>query len=952
MAAVSGAAAVALRRHNATAPAADGAPASPRRRPIQPLRQLSAVCIPGCVHLLMVVHGPKAGPPSACGRGRRGEAGGGSGPVPMRHRHLTTGLFAAEGGGSAAVDRAHSGGGFNAEGAEEVSSAVEQLLDSEGPETGAHTVVGAGEEPTAFTGTAAVACSALAWPPALPLLNPYKAAGGGGRHSDPRLSYERCAVAEVSAATSGGREEAADGLPLLLLLQLPQELAARLDALRCVLGGPMGRRDQEEDQEEEEALLDATLQLRGRGGKPDGARARVVDQDDHGFVSIRLVVPPAALRVAGALFLHVLPAAVAAAQPCAPLATVPLLALPADATAEVLALQGAALGSTALERLERLTAAAASGSGAATCGPLDSAAMQASACSAASHAVAASDVAPAIDGAASSFVASASAALHSTGLTSFMYDMACMFSLPYIPYGNTTCGENGDTVAVTAEPSIDPWVFEGLLRFLASYGMAACLLEARRSLDGAPVSPDGGSAWRCGVQPPESEAAATAAAHYDDLPCAATMPPGSGPQQAAGDTAQEKRVHASACPALPPPCPDPSTMAAPMSRGPPTPPLVTAAGPRAHRCSSSGGSCGSGALAISCSAWDESAAAAAAPPYAGLPPQSQSPASLSAPPQPPPAFRQAAAATLTAPSTARRWLSWLLLGFSPPALEAAFGAFLDGQCRHLDYMAAVIMALARVGSTTRTFRAYAAATSLAASAAEAAGSGSGDVNDAAAASTAASAGTAAGRASALRLQLLSQLIAFVPVAVMSAILIRRGIYSRRREAVLVLQGFLEAGCICVMLVPRPRANPYAAGPGAAGQGGSTLLPLPEAWGPACRQYGVHWIYYGARLAAVELAAMMLLARALDEGHAWWPALVFGTATTLVGLGVSAAMDLSARIRFLREDAAAPNGLHCRGRSSGQHQQRRKEGGCSAGSGDGSGHQGGDVGGEGGCVGGF
>ncbi|PNH04794.1 hypothetical protein TSOC_008977 [Tetrabaena socialis] len=309
---------------------------------------------------------------------------------------------------------------------------------------------------------------------------------GSGNASVHHTILQQAAAGDIDAAEQedrgaggvGGSTEApppqlSKGADEVLVL-LPAALLRGQGAVRCVVAGPTGR------QQGQEVHLVVTVDTAAGNLRPAEPRLGSGSGDDS-FHVLRLELPPAALRVAGALLLHLLPAstpppppqvparggaavsvvgrdeAAAAANDSSavspramagqPVASLPLLVLAPAAAAEVRQLYGDPLGGglhDALDGLLRAAAAAAAGGGA--CVRL---------------------LAGGGEGAAAA--ASAAAAIAASGLTGIVYDMGDLLQLPY------------DIARVTPPPPDD------LLSFLASRGMAACLRAGLHALRSAGV---------------------------------------------------------------------------------------------------------------------------------------------------------------------------------------------------------------------------------------------------------------------------------------------------------------------------------------------------------------------------------------------------------------------------------------------------------------------------------
>ncbi|PNH10101.1 hypothetical protein TSOC_003223, partial [Tetrabaena socialis] len=359
-------------------------------------RPASAVCVEGCVHLLLMARWVKWGGDSWGGAGGGGEVGGSS----AQHATLQqAGAEEATGVDCAALD-----------------VTLKRLLMAALP----HDI------PQRLHG-------AFVWPPAVPLA---------------------AAVGPVEQRAGAGR---ADGITRAPQQQLGTRGTEVLVLLPAALLEGQGA-----------VHLDVTVGAAAGGWQP-AAESR---PGGGGYLQLRLGLPPAALRDAGALLLHLLPPPAGAGGAPAegpdvltgqPFATLPLLVLPSAAAEEVLQLYGDPLGGGWVrDTLDGLlgTATTAAADGGACCELLAGGGMDAAA-------------------------ASAAADIAVSGLTSLSYDLGDLMQLPY-----------GGAGMAAAPP--DPVVVldRHLLSFLASHGMAACLRVGLQAL-------------RCvGVQLAEKEEAA------------------------------------------------------------------------------------------------------------------------------------------------------------------------------------------------------------------------------------------------------------------------------------------------------------------------------------------------------------------------------------------------------------------------------------------------------------
>ncbi|PNH09232.1 hypothetical protein TSOC_004164 [Tetrabaena socialis] len=380
------------------------------------------------------------------------------------------------------------------------------------------------------------------------------AANGGSSHG------------AASGAAASSRAACTAGKPLQPAAAAAAPVALVLRCLRCVVAASGGRPRQQE------VHLDAEVDT-VVGCGPDGGGA-----DGGGYVAVRLSLPPAALREAGALVLHLLPptsrkvvqpqqqapsqlqppeaskasAAAAAPSPPGPLATVPLLVLPADAAEEVVRLYGEALGRTTHVAMEQLLSGVA---GAAAPEVLAERAAAAARLRAVAAAAGLADLricrgSARLDAAE---VAAAAASIHASGLAGLSYGIGSLLQLPYEypkagaearsgePGSVRRSGRAGEPRGPEEEAGggggdVAAWVVASadLLRFFASRRLAACLREGLRALRAAGV--------RLSFQGEEMVAVAAAggggnaAILHRSLPAAAA---GSGTGATVGDAAGE-----------------------------------------------------------------------------------------------------------------------------------------------------------------------------------------------------------------------------------------------------------------------------------------------------------------------------------------------------------------------------------------------------------------------------
>ncbi|PNW88374.1 hypothetical protein CHLRE_01g026700v5 [Chlamydomonas reinhardtii] len=203
-----------------------------------PLRCLSAVCVEGCVQLLMVVHFVTAGAEEEEAGGPQGEgqaAEGGGSPLHRSVHHVrlqpeqlsvaatgTGQVPKAVAGTSAAVTAEGAAGDAERAMAAAAAAAVQQLLAQIGAEveqmsTAAGASAASASNCASIT-VASTAAPAFCWPPALPLLTTAPGDAPAG--------------AEVGGAPGEGDEA------VVVLLQLPAASGGGLRSVRCVLAGP------------------------------------------------------------------------------------------------------------------------------------------------------------------------------------------------------------------------------------------------------------------------------------------------------------------------------------------------------------------------------------------------------------------------------------------------------------------------------------------------------------------------------------------------------------------------------------------------------------------------------------------------------------------------------------------------------------------------------------------
>ena len=208
-------------------PGAGGGAAWSRPPAAVPLRCLSAVCVDGCVQLLMVVHFMAAGVAGEEAGGQEGEGQAVQAepyppvvhvdlqlPVPPLGQALTAPAAGiATVSEQAAAQATEPGGGVQTAVEAAARAAVQHWLAHAGAEAPA---AGAAADALPLMASA-MGASAFCWPPALPLLPRLAPADGAG------------------AGQAGEGDEAV----AVVVLQLPATASARgLRTVRCVLAGP------------------------------------------------------------------------------------------------------------------------------------------------------------------------------------------------------------------------------------------------------------------------------------------------------------------------------------------------------------------------------------------------------------------------------------------------------------------------------------------------------------------------------------------------------------------------------------------------------------------------------------------------------------------------------------------------------------------------------------------
>eukprot|EP00198_Chlamydomonas_reinhardtii_P000676 XP_001690011.1 predicted protein [Chlamydomonas reinhardtii] len=920
-------------------PGAGGGAAWSRPPAAVPLRCLSAVCVDGCVQLLMVVHFMAAGVAGEEAGGQEGEGQAVQAepyppvvhvdlqlPVPPLGQALTAPAAGiATVSEQAAAQATEPGGGVQTAVEAAARAAVQHWLAHAGAEAPA---AGAAADALPLMASA-MGASAFCWPPALPLLPRLAPADGAG------------------AGQAGEGDEAV----AVVVLQLPATASARgLRTVRCVLAGPAAVPAPGGDEGAGKAAvvhLDAEVPLYILQQPSHGRAGSAPDQ-----AYIRMPVPSCARQtVPGLRMLHLLPprAGHIAAEPAtpgtsasstapssqsdsdggrdstAPLAVVPLLVVGSEAAAELQQLHGQVLGDEAVARLHQLTTAAVVG-----------AAVEAEAVS--SHS-------------AGEGLSGAAAALQHSGLTSLVLDFGALLQ---VTQSFAASGADADG-ADSKEPAAA--AFGDLLRFLAAQRMAGCLREALAALQRAGVQ-----LLLPGEDVQEAEGSAVTAAaasggggmlreqqHLQEvvdfltLTTAAPAAPAT-PSAAVAATVQQARSHAAPAAAvvgyllqgegLLPPAPaadqrlaetaqgrrDGAAPAAAPSAATAPSAFTPAAGGIMHdedisRASygSSGTSCADDLARLESAA---SSAALTAHRLSGSLPARMAwwlrvlafgfPRALPAPTPSQQTGSSSQQPQQDAPSS------------QPLSLEAAYQAYKAASCRPLDRMSLNLYTGFRVVSFVRT-----CATAAAEVTAPAAGSGRllwvswqtlravltvrrrglPVMPPAAAPELCAAAGGGCprpylegccGGLTDQQLQLLSQCL-FLGAGLLGIVLaVCTRLHQRRRNAFLLLRAGLDAAALLAMMMPLPRWP-------------APLLGFPETWLDSNSRAGVHWLVFGLYepltlqlspyLQAIQALIFVLPLTLLgyhSSGCRWRPALRFGFGHALLALAVSAATDTRSR----------------------------------------------------------
>ncbi|PNH09807.1 hypothetical protein TSOC_003520 [Tetrabaena socialis] len=467
-------------------------------------------------------------------------------------------------------------------------------------------------------GAGSNALSTFAWPPVMPL------SAGPGQ--------------PLASAARGAQQPQPGGV----LALLPTSSLAGLNAVRCVVAGPASQ-----PRQRQHVHLDVTIAI---------ARTHTGSAEGGGYTALRLQLPPAALHAPGTLAVFVLPSSSAeaaleapSAADAAPLAALPLLALPEPAAAEVRQLYGNALGDEQVYgSLQQLLLEGRAADGGPDCWRLTASAAAAA--------------------------ATASAAIQQGGLTSLSYDIAALLQLPVVTgegaledVAGDGPGNEAPQLPFHALPSAE------VLRFLASQRMGACLREGLRALRRAGMRLTGN-----GQAPGNGEVAVEAAALQ-------LIREAAGEAGAVGVMGSNKQPPSQLDPELPPSANEsrPGASPPPPARGGGTPPTLV------RRSGISGRS-----------------GAAAGPSDQPTPSTAHgAPISSSHPPS-----RSARPWNLSLGKTLRWWLRALLLGFSAPGQERSYQAFKAARCWRVNLMAFGLMVGARLAACLRTLRAVQAET--------------------------------------------------------------------------------------------------------------------------------------------------------------------------------------------------------------------------------------------------
>ncbi|KAG2444645.1 hypothetical protein HXX76_001389 [Chlamydomonas incerta] len=874
-------AAAALDAHNncaaglaaAGAGAGGGAAGASPHAAAVPLRCLSAVCVRGCVQLLMVLHLMAAAAPAD---GQQ-DAEGQEQPCvqqlsPPQLLHVVMDEDAAC---ETSVEAASSdGGGGRTElaVAAAAAAAMQQLLahagetadapagDAAAASTSSTSTDSSSSFADAFpaaAGASTAPASALCWPPALPLL--------ATQDNEP---------AGAGAGACAARAEAEP--EVTVVLQLPAASASGLRSVRCVLAGPAaldpgGGISMDSAGAAAVAQVDVELPLHvlqqpeAVGGSSDGAVM---------LAYVRLPVPPSScVGRPGLRVVHVLPprsggtavapamsrASFTASAPGsmndgpdsgAPLAVVPLLVMGPEAAAELQQLHAEVLGSDAVAQLQQLNTVAIAGPAAA----------------------------PAEAGSSSSSsggdaLSGAAAALQHSGLTSLVLDFGALLQLPRSDGGQE--GTLGDPAAE----------FDCLLRFLAARRLADCLREAVAALQRAGVRlllpgeeelvGEEDHAKAEGGEQQRLQAALEFLSSWLEPPAVAEAECGQVAIPAHGGGGRAAAAAGAAAAPVTAPSAAASAVAAPTA---------TAVCPHGNTSRSSvpAGSCPDEAAMPPHTAAVAAVASAAAQPSGGRSvlsklawwsrvlafgfPRAPSPTPTS----------HAQSGSSSSNISSQRGVK------SQPTPEAEYQAYKAASCRRLDCASAILYAAytaLRVATTLRR------ASQLVVGAPQqpqvAAGGGCPRPY---------LEGCGSG-VTRLHLDFTAQcaLLGAAVTAVMLAACTR--LHQRRRNALLLLRTALDAAAVLAMTLPLPRWP-------------APLLGVPQCWLDSNRRTGVHWmVLYGLyepltlqlspylqALQGLIFVLPMTLLGYHCSGCRWRPALRFGFGHALLGLAVSAATD--------------------------------------------------------------
>ncbi|PNH04788.1 hypothetical protein TSOC_008980 [Tetrabaena socialis] len=333
-------------------------------------------------------------------------------------------------------------------------------------------------------------------------------AEGGGDSARPSPQFPGAFVwPSAVPLTSPAAAEGGAGAGAAVLVLLPVALLRGLGAVRCVVAGPTG-------QPQGQVVHVDVWTAEGLGGPVSAPNEEEVLLRPSDYAALRIAMPPAALQVAGALMLLVLPAAAASSAPqphclhsafappppgavvvageaprtgAAPLAILPVLVLPADAALEVRQLLDGVIGEELTASFDEMLRAAAAAADEAASGRLQQPASQLlTGGGGGGSGGPSADAAAAVD------------AIEAAGLTGLSYDMGNLLQLPYdvsgeaappaAPGSEEDRGAAGGTEAggggAVVPERFDPRIANGryLLRFLESQRMAACLREGLSSL--------------------------------------------------------------------------------------------------------------------------------------------------------------------------------------------------------------------------------------------------------------------------------------------------------------------------------------------------------------------------------------------------------------------------------------------------------------------------------------